>query len=143
MQARMAARRLAGAGIDAIWSSPMQRALDTARCVAETLNLQLVVVAELAERNWGALEGKSRALRAQVTSLPDGETFDQFRERTLRGLACIVASAAPLVVAHSGTYRVLIDRLGLPERAAPVANSLPLRLRQDMTRAGAWMSEEV
>ncbi|MDP1673379.1 MAG: histidine phosphatase family protein, partial [Burkholderiales bacterium] len=56
-QARAAAARLASGGIDAIWCSPLQRARNTARCVTEVLGIEPVIVAELAERNWGELEG--------------------------------------------------------------------------------------
>jgi probable phosphoglycerate mutase len=142
-QARAAAARLADTGIDAIWSSPLTRALDTARCVADTLHLEVNVIAALAERNWGTLEGKPRELRAQFESPPGGETLGQFRARTLRGIASISTSRAPLVVAHSGTFRVLADRIGLPALAAPVANSVPLRLYRDRTSGGVWMCAEV
>ena len=140
-QARAAAERLAALGIDAIWSSPMQRALDTARCVAQALDLEIAVIEELAERNWGALEGTPRAARIADTPPQGGEALEIFRERTWRGIARIAPSRAPLVVAHSGTFRVLVHGLGLPALTAPVANSMPLRLRRDETQGGSWLSE--
>ncbi len=140
-QARAAAERLAAIGIDAGWSSPMQRALDTARCVAQALDLEIRVIEELAERNWGALEGTPRAARISEAPPPGGEALEVFRERTLRGLKRIAPSRAPLVVAHSGTYRVLVQWLGLPPLTAPIANSMPLRLRRDGTQDGVWLSE--
>jgi probable phosphoglycerate mutase len=127
-QARAAAQRLTAGGIDAIWSSPLRRARDTADCVAQALGLPVLVVPELAERNWGELEGRPRELRQRGVTPPGGESLEAFRARTLRGLQQIAPSRLPLIVAHSGTFRVLSDWLGLPPQTAPVANSLPLRL---------------
>lgn len=127
-QARAAAQRLTAGGIDAIWSSPLRRARDTADCVAQALGLPVLVVPELAERNWGELEGRPRELRQRGVTPPGGESLEAFSARTLRGLQQIAPSRLPLIVAHSGTFRVLSDWLGLPPQTAPVANSLPLRL---------------
>lgn len=140
-QAREAAQRLAGSGIDAIWSSPLQRARDTARCVADVLGLEIAVIGELAERNWGQLEGQPRELRGpRAATPPGGESLEAFRARTLAGLARVAPGRLPLLVAHSGTFRILGEWLGLPAQETPVANSLPLRLRRDPAR-GIWVSE--
>ncbi len=135
-QARAAAQRLAASGVDAIWSSPLQRARDTADCVAQVLGLPVLVVPELAERNWGELEGRPRELRQRGVTPPGGESLDDFSARTRRGLQQIAASRLPLIVAHSGTFRVLGAWLGLPAQAAPVANSLPLHLSP--APGGGW-----
>jgi probable phosphoglycerate mutase len=134
-QARAAAERLAHAGIDAIWSSPMQRARASAQCVGDRLGLPLVVVPQLAERNWGELEGKPRALRVAGTTPPGGESMETFRARTLAGLRQIHPSRLPLIVAHSGTFRVLSEYLQLPPRSVPVANCAPLHF---VPHAGGW-----
>ncbi|MCC7083266.1 MAG: histidine phosphatase family protein [Burkholderiales bacterium] len=125
-QAHLAARRLLGSGIDAIWSSPLERARVSAQCVAAALGLPIVVVAQLAERDWGELEGKARELRVAGAAPPGGETIEAFRARTLAGLREIRTSRLPLIVAHSGTFRVLSERLQIPPRIAPVANCVPL-----------------
>src|SRR6185436_9362130 len=57
-QARAAAQRLRGRGIGAIYSSPLKRARDTAGCAAAVLGVEIVIVPQLAERNWGELEGR-------------------------------------------------------------------------------------
>lgn len=139
-QARAAAQRFIGSGVDAIWSSPLQRARDTARCVADVLALELVIIPELAERNWGELEGKPRTWRVRGETPPGGESLERFRARTLAGFAQISASSLPLIVAHSGTYRVLGEWLGLPQQATPVGNSLPLRLQQVPAPGGLWVA---
>ena len=135
-QARAAAQRLATSGVNAIWSSPLRRARDTADCVAQVLGLPVLVVPELAERNWGELEGRPRELRQRGVTPPGGESLEDFSARTLRGLQQIASSRLPLIVAHSGTFRVLGAWLGLPAQAAPVANSLPLQLSP--APGGGW-----
>lgn len=139
-QARTAAQRFAGSGVDAIWSSPLQRAYDTARCVADVLGLDIVVITELAERNWGTLEGRPREMRARGMTPPGGESLEAFRARTLAGFARVTPSRLPLIVAHSGTYRVLCDWLQLPQQTAPVANSQPLRLQRSPGPDGIWVA---
>jgi probable phosphoglycerate mutase len=134
-QARAAAQKLVLSGIDAIWCSPLLRARDTAACVAAALGLQPVFVPQLAERNWGELEGKASELRVRDATPPGGESLDEFRSRTLAGLRQIGASRLPLIVAHSGTFRVLCEWLQIPQQTAPVANSLPLRFAPV---AGGW-----
>lgn len=137
-QAQAAADSLRGSAIDAIWASPLQRAQDTARCVAGVLGLDITLVADLAERNWGALEGQARGQRIRGETPAGAESPEEFRDRVLRGFGQIKPSRLPLIVAHSGIYRVLGDWLGLPAQDAPVANSLPLRLHRVH---GRWISE--
>jgi broad specificity phosphatase PhoE len=137
-QARAAAQLLKDRGIGAIYSSPLKRALDTAGCVAEVLKLEIVVVPELAERNWGELEGKPRALRVREATPPGGEGIEVFTRRTLSGLASISPVASPLIVAHSGTFRVLCGELRIPQPGKAVENSLPLRFVPPSSAAGQW-----
>ncbi len=134
-QARAAVQQLAHSGIDAIWSSPLQRARATAQCVAETLGLPICVVAQLAERNWGELEGKPRESRIAGMTPPGGESIEAFRDRTLAGLRQIRASRLPLIVAHSGTFRVLSEWLQIPPRSTAIENCVPLRF---WFEAGSW-----
>jgi probable phosphoglycerate mutase len=134
-QARAAAQRLAQSGIDAIWSSPLERARTTAAHVAEVLHLPVHVVPQIAERNWGELEGTPRALRVPGVTPPNGESAEEFHERTLAGLRAIAPSGLPLIVAHSGTFRVLCAWLGIAERSAPVANCAPLLFQP---QPGGW-----
>jgi probable phosphoglycerate mutase len=138
-QARAAALKLAHTGIDAIWCSPMLRARDTAACAAEALGLDITIIAELAERNWGEHEGKPRKLRVWDMTSPGGESLEQFRSRTLAGLQQVRASRLPLIVAHSGTFRILSDWLHIPQQTEQVTNSLPLRFVP--TATGNWNIE--
>ena len=134
-QARASAQRLAGSDIDAIWSSPLTRARTTAAHVAAALQLAVHIVPQIAERNWGTLEGQPRALRVPGRTPPGGEDAEAFRDRTLEGLRSIAASRLPLIVAHSGTFRVLSAWLGIPGRSDTVENCAPLLFQP---QAGGW-----
>jgi probable phosphoglycerate mutase len=141
-QARAAAARLAGAGITAVYSSALSRARDTAEPIARALALPVTVIAELNERGWGELEGRPRALRVPGVTPPGAETAAAFRARVLAGLARVDA-ALPLIVAHSGVFRVLCRELGIAEAAAPVGNALPLRFVPPRAPGGGWHLEPV
>jgi len=125
-QAVEAAAALEGQPVTAIYSSPLRRARDTAAPIAERLRLPVTLITEIAERNWGVLEGQPRGTRVRGTTPEGAETPREFLERVLSGFARI-DSEAPLIVGHSGVYRVLCRTLGIPDDAAPVANALPLR----------------
>ncbi len=137
-QARAAAAALTGRGIDALFCSPLRRAHDTAACIARATGLPVTVIAELAERNWGELEGKPRHLRIREAKPPGGESPEEFAARTLAGLARIPASRLPLLVAHSGTFRVLCRTLGIPEAEVPVDNARALRFAPGPAPGDAW-----
>jgi probable phosphoglycerate mutase len=139
-QARTAASALVGRNITALYSSPLKRALETARCVADTLDLPVVVVPQLAERNWGALEGKPRELRVREVAPPGGEALEEFTRRTLAGLAAIPACGLPLIVAHSGTFRVVCAHLGIEARTQ-VENCCPLRFVPPHMAGAPWTIE--
>jgi probable phosphoglycerate mutase len=140
-QARAAAELLRQRDITAIYSSPLRRARDTAECVAAALGLPLTVIAQLAERSWGELEGKPRALRVRDATPPGGEGPQQFAQRTVAGLAKIAAAGTPLIVAHSGTFRVLCSHLGIAQSETPVRNSQPLRFVAPADARAAWRIE--
>ena len=125
-QAFAAARALAGEPITGIYASPLKRARDTAEPMVVSLRVPLYIVEKLAERNWGAFEGQPRALRVRGETPPGAETPDAFAARVLDGLAEI-DDAVPLIVAHSGVFRVLCRTLHIVDVKMPVSNGLPQR----------------
>jgi 2,3-bisphosphoglycerate-dependent phosphoglycerate mutase len=141
LQAQAAAARLTTAGITAIYSSALARARDTADCIARAVDLPVTSIPELAERNWGELEGAPRASRVRGITPKGAETPDQFMQRVLRGLAQINSGGLPLVVAHSGVFRVLCRVLGIVESEAPVANASPIRFLPPAQSHLAWHIE--
>lgn len=124
-----------------IASSNLRRARETAATIARALVLPHGVVPELAERSWGELEGKPQSLRVHGVTPPGAETAEQFVSRTRAALVQIKAGGVPLVVAHSGTHRVLCRLLGLAEAAGPVANCRPVRFTPPAQLGGAWSME--
>lgn len=136
-QARAAATTLQGRGITAIYSSGLRRARDSAEYVARILGLSVTVIPELAERNWGELEGKPRALRTSGVTPPGAETPVEFRTRVLHAFSRIEARGLPIIVAHSGVFRVLCTELGIPAREERIENALPVRF-EPSTGSGAW-----
>ena len=141
-QAKAAAAALAGRGITSIHASALTRARDTADRVALVLRLPVDVVPELGERRWGVLEGKPRVLRVPGVTPPGAETPEQFEARVRTGLARVArVPGLPLVVAHSGVFRVLCRLLGLPARENQVANALPVLFVPPDAASGVWRME--
>ena len=134
-QALDAADALADEPITAIYSSPLRRARDTAEPIATRLGLPVVIIAELAERNWGSLEGKPRGSHKRGVPAEGAESFEAFAERVLRGFAQ-VDSQVPLIVGHSGLHRVLCRTLNIVETETPVSNALPLKF--EPLPEGGW-----
>ena len=74
-QARQAAAQLADAGIDAVFTSPLSRARDTARAIADATGAPLTVDERLTEVDYDAFEGLDRA----QASARCGAAFDAWR----------------------------------------------------------------
>jgi broad specificity phosphatase PhoE len=139
-QARAAASKLRDRGVGAVHCSRLRRAKETAEYVAAALRLSVTVIPELAERSWGELEGKPRRLRVAGVTPPGGEKPEAFRDRVLRGLGKIAPGGLPLIVAHSGVFRVLCDILRLPPQEARIDNARPVRFAPP-AEGGAWSLE--
>jgi probable phosphoglycerate mutase len=142
-QARAAVARVRPLGVSNIVSSDLRRARDTAAIIAAALGIPHAAVTGLAERNWGTLEAKPQAARGPGETPPGAETVDQFIARTRAALAEIEAKGTPLVVAHSGTFRVLCRLLQLEGPGEAVANCRPLRFRPPARPGGPWSVETV
>jgi broad specificity phosphatase PhoE len=105
-QARTLAGELAGDGIEAVYSSDLARARETADIVAERLGLPVVLDPDLREKDWGTWEGLTGEERERVELV--GETTEAHRERMLRALGAIAArhpGGRVLVVTHGGSMR--------------------------------------
>ena len=130
-QAQAAAARLARERIDALYSSDLGRAQETARHVAAATSLELRLDGGLRERSFGILEGKTwdeiardhpddARLLAEDPShaMPGGESLVQFRDRVtdaLRRLAREVGAGTIAVVTHGGVLGVLYRvAMGIP-----------------------------
>ena len=126
-QAHLAARRLADAGVDAVLSSPLIRAQDTARAIADATGAPLTVDERLTEVDYGPFEGLDRADASERI----GAAFDAWRadpfgspvpgmepladalQRARAATAdALAAHAHPVIVGHQGILRVVLVALG-------------------------------
>ena len=127
-QARDAATVLAEQGIRSIHASAACRAMDTAKPLADLLNLPVNARQDLWERNWGDYEGRPMSIITDRTATPPGgEALAAFENRVLGALGAIDGPWPVLIVAHSGTLRVLRARLGTGDIPPSIDNALPLR----------------
>ncbi len=124
-QAAAAAAYIAGIeGVSAVISSPLQRALDTAKAAADVLGLDVTVDEDLIETDFGAWEGLTfgeaakqdpelhgRWLGDTSVAPPGGESFDAVTQRIRRARNRIIAehgAATVLVVSHVTPIKTIL-----------------------------------
>jgi len=122
-QARRLAGELESEEIDAIYSSDLSRARETAEIVGERLGLPVALDPDLREKDWGNWEGLTAVERDRVEFV--GESTEAHQERMLRALRRIShdhpGSGCVLVVTHGGSMRrVQVAALGI---ALPVVEN--------------------
>jgi probable phosphoglycerate mutase len=134
--AELAARGLAGVGIEVAVASGLERARRTAEIVASVLGLDAPgVEPALAERDVGEWSGLTSAeidtgwpgmldaYRAgELAAPPGGEPLDAFLARVRRGVTRVARMSAgrrTLVVTHAGVLRA-VERIVGTEPAPPV-----------------------
>lgn len=136
------AERLAPLGVDALFSSPLERAMSTARAIAAVARLEIGVLTELREMNYGGWEGRSflevrhedgEAYRRWIVDAdapcPRGESHSDVRQRIERAFANIGVSRAQLMQADgstrgglaNGAKRVVVVTHGTAIRVAATA----------------------
>ena len=119
--------RLANEKIDAVYSSDLRRALATAEVISAGREVDIVTCPELREVNYGACEGLTfREIGSSYPDVaekcvnftlelafPDGESFEEFIERTstfLDRLNQHAPSETILITSHNGPLKVLVCR---------------------------------
>lgn len=135
-QCRAVAAALTGLPIDAVYTSPLKRALDSAAGVADALHVSLRVEPRLMEINagvfqglaWPEIEGRYPAEAAAWKShdpdfrIPQGESRRDLMQRTGEAFAAIRAAghAQAVVVAHGGSLAAALKvLLGVPAERNP------------------------
>jgi broad specificity phosphatase PhoE len=121
-QATELAERLEETELDAVYSSDLQRAKETAEIVARGKRLPVHTVRDLREVDVGSWSGLTRAeAEARYPEAyarwlqggegwDDGETYDQLGERVVRAVQRIAKEhdgQRVLIVAHGGTIRAI------------------------------------
>jgi broad specificity phosphatase PhoE len=125
-QARKLAEELEDETLEAIYSSDLARARETAEIVGERLGLPVVLDPDLREKDWGTWEGLSAVERDRVEFV--GEPTEAHQERMLRALRRISerhpGDGRVLVVTHGGSMRrVQVAAMGM---AMPVVENCDL-----------------
>jgi 2,3-bisphosphoglycerate-dependent phosphoglycerate mutase len=132
-QARALGARLAGARFAALYSSDLSRAMDTARCVADTTGYDIVADARLRERAFGIFEGLTGVeIAARFPNelerfhsrdpdyvVPEGESARVFHARCL---GCLVEIAQR----HAGAEVVIVTHGLVLDAVYRAAHSMPL-----------------
>jgi broad specificity phosphatase PhoE len=112
------AKALVGRGVEVVYSSPLRRALEGARCIAEALEVELRVDPRLMEINAGIFQGldwaeidklhpeHSKQWRSQDPEfrIPGGESRRELMHRAGEVFAAIRAAHhdAAIIVSHGG-----------------------------------------
>ncbi len=127
-QAAQLAERLASEGVQAVYSSDLGRAMETARIVAERLGLAVKPSAELREIHCGHWTGKSyqevRRLwpeefdnwrnRPHIHRMPGGESVAEAQQRVLRFMERVRAEhpgQTVCAITHNTGIRVAVTHL--------------------------------
>ena len=156
-QASAVARVLSRENIEAIYSSPLKRALETAKTIGSVLGLPVKVSEELVEVDAGELEGlTSEEMRTRYPDfmalwdrdpgnavMPGGEPMSQVQERVWQLAQCFMRErpeANVVAVSHNFAIQTVICKaLGLPLSAfrnlrVNLASISALELHQDRGR---------
>lgn len=139
VQARALARGLENSGIEIVYSSPLKRAVETGRAVADLLHVPLTTEDGLKEGRFGAAEGKTKAeIQAAFPDIapawqsleesdmdarfPGGESKRDIQRRVLtamRKIACESDRTVIGVSAHSAVMRCFMLLFGLKLYTVP------------------------
>jgi len=124
-QVRSLSSRLAGLPIASVYSSPLQRTRTTAMILAKPHGLDVETSDDIIEiqlgdwqglhidevgQRWPELWQQSRIDPSEIT-MPNGESFQQVTERTIRGFNKIVAAnqgKQVIIVSHEIVVKVLV-----------------------------------
>jgi probable phosphomutase (TIGR03848 family) len=122
-QAERAAERLAGTGLAALYSSPLERCVETAEAVAAARGLEIRELPEVVEVDYGRWTGRPfaglrrtrlwRLLHARPSAVrfPDGESLTEVQHRAVEALEDVARrhrKRAVGVVSHGDVIRVAL-----------------------------------
>ncbi|WP_172967727.1 histidine phosphatase family protein [Hydrogenovibrio sp. JE_KL2] len=126
LQAQYTALELSSTRLDAIYSSPLSRAVTSAETIQKhnLSNPPIFILDGLKERNFGKFEGRKKSEKnRELLELSDSvETVDNVKKRVKEALAQIPRHGNYLIVSHSAIYRIIRSELGF--QSAPDVHSL-------------------
>jgi len=126
-QAELLAGHLSTSSIEAVYSSPLKRALKTAEAIAKPHKLKVKVEPDLIDLNFGRWQGLSHeevkenygelyttwVTHPEKARMPDGETLDDVRKRVTRLVNGIIENhgGAVVIVGHRVVNKVMLCAL--------------------------------
>ncbi len=130
-QAQAVAEKLTGAPVKAVYSSPLERTMETAEPIAKALNLEIIPRQGLIETDFGEwqdkkIKGLSRLKIWRIVQFapalmrfPQGESFAECQFRMMQELETLRAQHDPkdliVCVSHSDPIKLVVAYyLGLP-----------------------------
>ncbi len=124
-QAEAIAALLKEMPVTAIYSSPLERAMETAQPLADALNLPVQICEGLLEVNFGKWQGKTlkqmqrmklwKTVQEKPSAMrfPEGESFAEARERVVQAIEEIKAAVGEKEIvacfSHSDTIRLAVS----------------------------------
>lgn len=140
-QAEALAPRLASLDIQQIYTSPLQRAKETARIIASALDLTFEIHDELAEAQLGVWEGQVNTGQGQrwlAGEVPlGGISYEEFRSAVAGAVEEILESPRrTLIVSHGAVHWALCVSLGI--ESPPLKNCHPVVFQQSN---GLWQMQ--
>ncbi len=119
LQAQALGKHLKKAKVDSIYSSPLQRALETAHIVFP--NQEILQDSRLKELNFGVFEGFTQTENEQHQDYnywfadpfkhpaPNGESYEALRERAVEWMKSLPQDKHCIAFTHSGTIQMLLS----------------------------------
>jgi broad specificity phosphatase PhoE len=169
-QARDAACGLRGLAIDQIYSSPVLRAVQTAKILTDELQAPLEISEALREWSVGVYEGTTDPygweLHRQVqedwiyhhkldSKMPGGESFNEIRERFVPFIYCLVSEGRGsdrglILVGHGGLYLNMlplifknVDHTFAHEHGFPYASAAVAESQPDGLYCISWCGVKI
>lgn len=144
-QAQGLAKRLHHLPISAIYSSPLERAIETAEPVAKSLNLQTIICEDFLEMNFGEW---TNLTFEEVQQQPQFQYFNSFRSNTripggegmLEAQARIIARLQKLQLLHPGETVAIVSHADLIKAAITYFAGIHLDLFQRIEISPASVS---
>lgn len=127
-QAKLLGRRFQNIPVDAVYASPLKRAVETARPIAETAGVPIITDEHFKEINFGIWEGGTvQTLSEQYGKeftdffsdpfthpFPGDGSFSKVADRAVKGFELLVnqyEGKKVVIVSHGGLLRILIIKL--------------------------------
>lgn len=147
------ASRLKHFAPDALFSSPLQRALTTAEAVARATNLEVRVRDGFREMNYGLWEGQKfldvrkldeasyrRWIDDEDFPCPEGESHSEVLTRLTAALNALDGAKRPVVITHGAAIRIAATALlGLPLSSAMNFAQDNASINVFIRRGGRWV----